>query len=176
MGDNVRNRAVVALLNNETLWHMHKPIPESCKLELLHYYSPNPTAVNKTFWRSCSFILGAVVSQAFKENVHCSLHSFPSPNGKKLDSWQDCKFVAFTQMCYANIHPIHIKLLQLSLYVWIIWVKCIFSVLACISSIYINNVLQEIWRITVGTTILRRKQPLQKPGYLDIWKSQVSQW
>ncbi|KAG5893245.1 hypothetical protein JTB14_013406 [Gonioctena quinquepunctata] len=98
LGDTVRKRCVVALLNGETLWHVHKPLPESCKLELLHYHIPNPTAVNKTFWRSCSFLLGAVVSNAFKDNVGIALHSFPSPNVKSgsfvydvqlaLDDWK----------------------------------------------------------------------------------------
>lgn len=61
---------------------MHKPIPDTCKLELLHYQIENPSLVNNTFWRSCSFILGAVVKDAFKDNINLHLHSFPSPNGK----------------------------------------------------------------------------------------------
>ncbi|KAJ8963978.1 hypothetical protein NQ314_005237 [Rhamnusium bicolor] len=98
LGDSVKNKAVVALLNNETLWHMHKPLPGSCKLELLHYHLSNPASVNKTFWRSCSFILGAVISNAFKDNIELCLHSFPSPNVKTgsfvydvqlpLDDWK----------------------------------------------------------------------------------------
>ncbi|CAG9863096.1 unnamed protein product [Phyllotreta striolata] len=82
LGDTVSNMSVVALLNGETLWHMHKPIPDTCKLQFLHYQSPNPVLVNKTFWRSCSFLMGAVVSQAFKDNIKLHLHSFPSPNVK----------------------------------------------------------------------------------------------
>lgn len=81
MGDSICNKSVVALLNGETLWHMHKPLPDSCKIEFLHYHVSNPALVNKTFWRSCSFLLGAVVSEAFKDNVKLYLHSFPSPNG-----------------------------------------------------------------------------------------------
>ncbi|CAH1163828.1 unnamed protein product [Phaedon cochleariae] len=98
MGEMVQKRSVVALINGETLWHMHKPIPDSCKLELLHYQISNPALVNKTFWRSCSFILGAVVSSAFKDTVGLCLHSFPSPNVKSgsfvydvqlsLDNWK----------------------------------------------------------------------------------------
>lgn len=61
---------------------MYKPIPESCKLDLLHYHMENPAAANKTFWRSCSFLLGAVIKNAFKDNIQLHLHSFPSPNGK----------------------------------------------------------------------------------------------
>lgn len=81
LGEKVTERSVVALLNGESLWHMHRPIPDACKLNLLHYQIENPTLVNKTFWRSCSFILGAVVTNAFKDNVRLHLHSFPSPNG-----------------------------------------------------------------------------------------------
>nr|CAH7758061.1 unnamed protein product [Callosobruchus chinensis] len=98
LGDKVRDKSVVALLNGETLWHMHRPLPDSCRLELLHYNIPNPSAVNKTFWRSCSFLLGAVISEAFKDSVNVQLHSFPSPNVKSgsfvydvqlsLDDWK----------------------------------------------------------------------------------------
>lgn len=84
LGEKFRERAVVALLNGESLWHMHRPIPDSCKLELLHYLIENPLLVNKTFWRSCSFLLGAVLTNAFKDSVKLHLHSFPSPNGIKI--------------------------------------------------------------------------------------------
>lgn len=36
----------------------------------------------RTFWRSCSFMLGAALSNVFKESVNVQLHSFPSPNIK----------------------------------------------------------------------------------------------
>lgn len=81
MGDKIQNRSAVAFLNGETLWHMHKPLPDTCKLEFLHYKIANPTSVNKVFWRTCSFILGGVISAAFKDNIELKLHSFPSPNG-----------------------------------------------------------------------------------------------
>lgn len=81
LGEKITERSVVALLNGESLWHMHRPIPDACKLELLHYQIENPILVNKTFWRSCSFLLGAVITNAFKDNIKLYLHSFPSPNG-----------------------------------------------------------------------------------------------
>ena len=80
LGERIADQSAVALLNNDTLWHMHKPLPDSCKLQFLHYKIPQPTAVNKIFWRSCSFILGAVANAAFKDTVKVQLHSFPSPN------------------------------------------------------------------------------------------------
>lgn len=75
-------RSAVALLNSNTLWHMHKPLPDACNLQFLHYNIPQPTLVNKAFWRTCCFILGAVVSNAFKDKISLQLHSFPSPNGE----------------------------------------------------------------------------------------------
>lgn len=81
INEKVMNNAAVALVNNEVLWHMHKPLPDSCKLEFLHYNHPQPGGVNKAFWRTCSFLLGAVASQAFKDKVDVQLHSFPIPNG-----------------------------------------------------------------------------------------------
>ncbi|XP_050301618.1 39S ribosomal protein L39, mitochondrial [Anthonomus grandis grandis] len=101
LGEKIQNRSTVALINQKTLWHMHKPLPDSCVLELLHYHIPNPSSVNKVFWRTCSFLLGAVASDAFKSNVELHLHSFPSPNVKSgsfvydiqlgLDNWEPTK-------------------------------------------------------------------------------------
>ncbi|KAJ8963342.1 hypothetical protein NQ318_018814 [Aromia moschata] len=121
LGSTVLNKAVVALLNRETLWHMHRPLPDSCTLELLHYHLPNPASVNKTFWRSCGFILGAVISDAFKDTVRLNLHSFPSPNVKtgsfvydvqlSLDDWRPTKqelkvlSIEMIKFCQQN-HPI----------------------------------------------------------------------
>lgn len=82
LGEKFLERSAVALINNTTLWHMHKPLPDNCNLELLHFHIQQPALVNKTFWRTCSFLLGAMASNAFKDKVSVTLHSFPSPNGK----------------------------------------------------------------------------------------------
>lgn len=37
---------------------------------------------HRVFWRSCSFILGAVLQSCFKDEANLHLHSFPSPNVK----------------------------------------------------------------------------------------------
>lgn len=42
----------------------------------------DPHLVNKAFWRTCSFMLGAVLQDCFKEDAGLFLHSFPSPNIK----------------------------------------------------------------------------------------------
>lgn len=81
IGDIAMNRTAVALVNGDTLWHMHKPLTESCNVQLLHYNVAQPAMVNKAFWRTCSFLLGAVISKAFKDTVSVQLHSFPIPNG-----------------------------------------------------------------------------------------------
>lgn len=101
LGDKIRDRSVVAVLNRKSLWHLHKPLPDSCLLEFLQYKSPNPSIANKIFWRTCSFLLGAVASNAFKSNVELHLHSFPVPNVKSgsfvydiqlgLDNWTPTK-------------------------------------------------------------------------------------
>nr|AEE63539.1 unknown [Dendroctonus ponderosae] len=109
LGEMVRERSVVGLMNGKTLWHMHKPLPDSCVLELLHHHVPNPQVVNKVFWRTCSFLLGAVVSQAFKDNVQVHLHSFPSPNVKSGS------FIYDVQLGLSNWEPTVAELKVLSL-------------------------------------------------------------
>ncbi|XP_033333141.2 mitochondrial ribosomal protein L39 [Megalopta genalis] len=60
-------------------WDMHRPLVSDCKLELLSLLNPKVNIVNVAFWRTCSFLLGAVVDAAFKEDVMVHLHSFPVP-------------------------------------------------------------------------------------------------
>jgi len=67
---------------NGKLWDMHRPFEENCELEFLQTKDADPYHVNKAFWRGCSMILGAVAQKAFKDNIGCELHSFPSPNGR----------------------------------------------------------------------------------------------
>ena len=74
---------MVAEVNGE-LWDMHRPLEVDCSLKLFHFkenISQQAFLVNKVFWRSCSFILGAVIENAFQDNVSVVLHSFPSANG-----------------------------------------------------------------------------------------------
>ncbi|XP_034241924.1 39S ribosomal protein L39, mitochondrial [Thrips palmi] len=76
--------AFVALVNTDSNpnqpWDMHKPLSSSCRLQFLKTTDKNPWIANNTFWRSCSFMLGAVVSKAFRDDIAVILHSFPSPN------------------------------------------------------------------------------------------------
>nr|CAG4647246.1 EOG090X0A3R [Megafenestra aurita]SVE92533.1 EOG090X0A3R [Megafenestra aurita] len=75
-------QSVVAEINGE-VWDMHRPIPSDCTLKLLHMKAEDPqqaSLVNKTFWRSCSFLLGAVIENSFEDDVPAVLHSFPPAN------------------------------------------------------------------------------------------------
>lgn len=74
-------RSALALVDGEKLWDMHRPLEDSCELQLLHFQDENPAPVNKAYWRTCSLMLGAVVSSAFKNTIEVILHSFPKPNG-----------------------------------------------------------------------------------------------
>ena len=75
------DRSALALVNGQ-LWDLHRPLVEDCTVELLHFHAEEPFHVNRAFWRSCSFMLGAVMETVFKEDVFKGLHSFPAPNGE----------------------------------------------------------------------------------------------
>lgn len=69
--------SVVAMIDNKKLWDLHRPLEDSCTVQLLNFKISDPAPVNKVFWRSCSFLLGAVMSKTFKEESGLKLHSFP---------------------------------------------------------------------------------------------------
>lgn len=76
------NRSGLALIDDTHLWDMHRPLESDCEITFLHaQYLPDPYHFNRAYWRSCSLILGAVISRVFKDNIQPTLHSFPSPNG-----------------------------------------------------------------------------------------------
>jgi len=72
-------RSALALVNGQ-VWDMHRPLEEDCTVELLHFHSEEPFHVNRAFWRSCSFLLGAAVESAFRDDLFVAQHSFPPPN------------------------------------------------------------------------------------------------
>lgn len=71
--------SAVALLNGNTVWDMHRPLTESGTLQLLNFQIEDPHHVNRAFWRSCSFMLGAVLQHCIKDSAALQLHSFPGP-------------------------------------------------------------------------------------------------
>lgn len=74
--------SALALIDNKTPWDMHRPIEDSCTIQLLNFKIVDPYIVNRAFWRSCSFFLGAVMQKTFKDEAGLLLHSFPAPNIK----------------------------------------------------------------------------------------------
>lgn len=71
--------SVVASVNGK-LWDMHRPLTEDCEISFLNFKSLETEAVNKVFWRSCSFLLGYVIERAFQDDLFIELHSWPKPN------------------------------------------------------------------------------------------------
>ncbi|XP_013165671.1 PREDICTED: 39S ribosomal protein L39, mitochondrial [Papilio xuthus] len=72
--------SALALLDSSVHWDMHRQLSESCTLEFQTFNIAEPQQVNKAFWRTCSLVLGACASVAFKDNVTVKLHSFPGPD------------------------------------------------------------------------------------------------
>nr|SVE78376.1 EOG090X0A3R [Daphnia lumholtzi] len=82
INEQLLKRSVVAEVNGE-VWDMHRAITTDCTLKLLHMKPEDlhqATLVNKAFWRSCSFLLGAVVESTFQDEISVCLHSFPPAN------------------------------------------------------------------------------------------------
>lgn len=75
----VVDRSALALVNGK-VWDMHRPLEEECSVELLHFHQDDPFHVNRTFWRSCSFLLGYACEAVFGDQIPLHLHSFPAPN------------------------------------------------------------------------------------------------
>lgn len=69
-------------LVDDVPWDMQKPLTSNCTLKVLNLQSPENIVVNNAFWRTCSFLLGAVIDSSFKSDVTVHLHSFPVPNIK----------------------------------------------------------------------------------------------
>lgn len=72
--------SALALLDGSVHWDMHRPLTENCTLELQRFNIAEPQQVNKAFWRTCSLLLGACATVAFKDNIPVHLHSFPGPD------------------------------------------------------------------------------------------------
>lgn len=82
LSDRHCEQSVVAVVDSHTPWDMHRPLEDDCTLQLQNFTVADPHLANRTFWRSCSFMLGAVLSECFKDAIKVQLHSFPSPNIK----------------------------------------------------------------------------------------------
>lgn len=78
ISESIAKMSAMAFVDGQ-VWDMHKPFTDNCELQLVTMQSPRSSAINNAFWRTCSMILGAVVEDAFKDNVKTHLHSFPYP-------------------------------------------------------------------------------------------------
>ena len=76
----ISERSVLALIDDKTFWDIHRPLVNDCTLRFKHFKEQNPLFVNKTFWRSCSLLMGSVIERAFKENINVYLYSWPKPD------------------------------------------------------------------------------------------------
>ena len=72
-------RSVVAEINSH-LVDMHYPLQDECTLRFRHFNEPNCSSINHVYWRSCSFILGACISNSFRSDLEVYLHSYPKPD------------------------------------------------------------------------------------------------
>ncbi|XP_053953439.1 39S ribosomal protein L39, mitochondrial [Anastrepha ludens] len=94
-------RSALALVDGNVPWDMHRPLTETCTLQLLNFTVADPHLVNKAFWRTCSFMLGAALQNCFTDEAQLELHSFPTPNIKsgsfvydivlRAQAWQPSK-------------------------------------------------------------------------------------
>lgn len=81
LGESIMRMSALAIVNGE-MWDMHRPLEESCTLELVNFRSKSTFAVNEAYWRTCSFIVGGILERTFKEDAGFCLHSFPRPSVK----------------------------------------------------------------------------------------------
>ncbi len=115
LSDVLMDRSALALVDGQ-LWDMHRPLESDCTLQLLHFHSEDPFHANRAFWRSCSFILGAVLEEVFTEDVFVELHSFPAPNGiavsLKMTNGTDANFKIFSFAVASGsfVHDVDLKM------------------------------------------------------------------
>ncbi|XP_076625599.1 mitochondrial ribosomal protein L39 [Colletes latitarsis] len=81
ISEGVAKVSAIALVDDFP-WDMHRPLVSDCQLQLVNMKSPKNNIANVTFWRTCSFLLGAMIESAFKTDVQVHLHSFPVPHIK----------------------------------------------------------------------------------------------
>ncbi|CAF1363855.1 unnamed protein product [Adineta steineri] len=73
------DRSCLALIDDEIVWDMNRPLERDCKLKFLHFLEEKCEEQNRAYWRTCSFIIGYILETAFKSNYNVELCSFPPP-------------------------------------------------------------------------------------------------
>ncbi|XP_014217791.1 39S ribosomal protein L39, mitochondrial [Copidosoma floridanum] len=82
VSDDIYQYGAIALVNGQP-WDMNRPLEQNCDLKILTMRMPEQLpSVNSAFWRTCSFLLGAMIESSFKDHIQLYLHSFPRPNVK----------------------------------------------------------------------------------------------
>ena len=74
------DRSCLALIDNEQIWDMNRPLQGDCSVKFLHFLEENCEEQNRAYWRTCSFILGYLLESSFKEKYLVELCSFPPPH------------------------------------------------------------------------------------------------
>lgn len=74
------DRSCLALVNDQHIWDINRPLQEDCSLKFLHFLDENVHEQNRAYWRTCSFILGYLLETSFKSDYLIELCSFPSPD------------------------------------------------------------------------------------------------
>ena len=79
MSEMLMQRSCLALVKTEDkpdgeIWDMHRPLEDDCAVELLHFHMEDPFHANRAFFRSCSFLLGAAIDLAFRDDMPIHLH------------------------------------------------------------------------------------------------------
>jgi large subunit ribosomal protein L39 len=73
------DRSCLALIDDQYIWDMNRPLERDCKLKFLHFLEEKCEEQNRAYWRTCSFIIGYILETAFKSNYQVELCSFPPP-------------------------------------------------------------------------------------------------
>lgn len=121
-------RSALALVDSNIPWDIHRPLTNACTVQLLHFNILEPHLVNRAFWRTCSFLLGAALQSCFKSDAGLQLHSFPSPNIKTgsfvhdvaltVPNWEPNKRelqAISAEMCKLSAQDLRIERLNVSL-------------------------------------------------------------
>ncbi|CAF1023625.1 unnamed protein product [Adineta ricciae] len=74
------DRSCLALIDDQHIWDMNRPLERDCTLKFLHFMEENCEEQNRAYWRTCSFIIGYILETAFKSTYHVELCSFPPPH------------------------------------------------------------------------------------------------
>jgi len=91
ISEHVARSAALALVDGKA-WDMHRPLNGNCQLKFLYFTDPDPSLVNRAYWRSCSFILGYILETSFTHSHTVHLHSWPSVNIQSGSFVYDVKF------------------------------------------------------------------------------------